>query len=79
MFLVEKQKTRFDNYANLPPREKSTFTFRILEKIRTLLDDVVEANQVLEKLPHNPERKLSGTSTFTPSSICWKRLSSGLG
>ena len=57
MFLVEKQKTRFDNYENLPPREKSTFTFRILEKIRTLLDDVVEANQVLEKLPHKSREK----------------------
>lgn len=58
MFLIEKQKTRFDNYENLPPREKSTFTFRILEKVRALLDDMVEANQVLEKLPHKKQEKV---------------------
>ena len=57
MFLVEKQKARFENYDTLPPREKATFTFRILEKIRTLLDDSVEANQVLEKLPRKSREK----------------------
>lgn len=57
MFLIEKQKTRFDNYENLPPREKSTFTFRILEKIRSSLDDLLEVNQVLEKLPRKSHEK----------------------
>jgi hypothetical protein len=57
MFLVEKQKARFDNYENLPPREKATFTFRILDKIRMFLDEIPEVNQVLEKIPRKSREK----------------------
>lgn len=57
MFLEGKQKTRFDGYESLKGQEKNTFTFRIVEKVRTFLDDVAEVNRVLERLPIKSRKK----------------------
>lgn len=57
MFLEGKQITRFKDYENLKPKEKATFTFRILEKVNIFLDDVKEVNRVLKKIPIKSHKK----------------------
>jgi hypothetical protein len=58
MFLKGKMASRLNEYETLKsPKEKATFTFRIVGKIRSFLDDIEEVNQVLEKIPIKSHKK----------------------
>lgn len=65
MFLEGKQISRFNGYEKLGSKEKATFTFRIVEKIKTFLDDVAEVNRVLDKIQPKSHKK-----AFKDEQVC---------
>lgn len=58
MFLVRDQPKRLEGYDDLDPRERADFTFRILKKVTTLLDDISEVNAVLRTIPFKSQKKV---------------------
>jgi len=65
MFLEGKQISRLNDYEKLDAKERATFTFRIVEKIETFLDDVADVDRVLGKIPVKSHKK-----AFTDEHVC---------